>query len=68
MNIRIEVISGPEGPCLGFFTGDIGQRICGPKPWGGGKTLHCWEVDADELKEAVAAARRRLDLMGGHSA
>lgn len=50
-SVRFEVIGGPEGACLAVFTGDLGERIAGPKPWGGGKTLYSWSVPvADVLK------------------
>jgi hypothetical protein len=49
--VKFEVISGPEGPCLAVFRGSVGERIAGPKPWGGGKTIHSFSVPiADVLK------------------
>lgn len=37
---KIEVIQGPEGPCLSIND----YRVCGPKPWGGGTVIVSWTV------------------------
>lgn len=54
--VLFEVVDGVEG--YSFYVGDEsgGHRLAGPKPWGGGQTVHCFEVDIDEL-------RRELDLL-----
>ena len=49
----IEVISGCEGPCLSIGNENGGRRIAGPKPWGGGRTIHSFEVSVEEIKEAL---------------
>lgn len=51
--VRFELIGGPEGPCLAIMGDGSGLRLAGPKPWGGGSTLHAFEVDVDELLRAV---------------
>jgi hypothetical protein len=51
--VRVEVLGGVEGPCLAIFKGISGERIAGPKPWGGGKTLHSWEVPVADILKAL---------------
>lgn len=52
--VLIEVIGGPEGPCLAVgIAGDCLTRVAGPKPWGGGTVLHRFTVDLDSLTRAV---------------
>lgn len=41
----VDIVRGPEGCCL--VVNDY--RICGPKPWGGGKLVERWVLDAVEL-------------------
>lgn len=53
--VKFEVIGGPEGACLAIMDADGGQRIAGPKPWGGGHTMHTFSVDLDELIEAATS-------------
>lgn len=45
----VEVVSGVEGPSLYIGDGSTGYRLAGPKPWGGGKTIHKFRVKLDEL-------------------
>lgn len=47
--LLVEVVSGPEGPCLVLGDNGSGERIAGPKPWGGGSTLFSFTVDAGDL-------------------
>ena len=47
--VTIEVVSGVEGPSLSIMHDGSGYRLAGPKPWGGGKTVHSFLVDVDEL-------------------
>lgn len=49
----VELISGVEGPCLAIMGKSRGQRISGPKPWGGGKTIYQFTVSAQEIISAV---------------
>jgi hypothetical protein len=51
--VLIEVVAGPEGPCLCIGDGDAGYRLAGPKPWGGGRVVHRFEVRIDELTREV---------------
>jgi hypothetical protein len=52
--VRVEVVSGVEGPCLCVSNEDgSGVRIAGPKPWGGGTTIHRFKVSAADLAEAA---------------
>jgi hypothetical protein len=57
--VKFEVIGGPEGACLAVFPDDGGgERIAGPKPWGGGKTLHSWSVPVRDVLKALGRAER----------
>jgi len=47
--VKIEVISGVEGPSL--YIDDY--RVCGPKPWGGGKVLCSWVVKIKDIDRAT---------------
>lgn len=53
--VEIIVSSGVEGPSLYVD----GLRVAGPKPWGGGKTLHRWIVDRTQLHEDMAGLLSR---------
>jgi len=53
--VYLDVVCGPEGNSLNIGNDDHGHRLAGPKPWGGGQTIHRFEVDPDELiREAQA--------------
>ena len=52
--VFIEVVGGVEGPSLYIGDEDGGHRLAGPKPWGGGQTIHKFTVDVDELMEEAA--------------
>ena len=54
----IEVISGVEGPCLSVGTESGGTRIAGPKPWGGGRVAHSFEVSIDALIKELELLRQ----------
>lgn len=43
------VSSGVEGPSLYLD----GYRIAGPKPWGGGHTLHRFVVETEDMNYAL---------------
>lgn len=45
----IQVIEGVEGLCLSIGDRRGGTRIAGPKPWGGGRTIHSFKVSIDTL-------------------
>lgn len=47
--VLIEIVSGVEGPSLYIGDNNRGHRLAGPKPWGGGKTIHRFVVKVDEL-------------------
>jgi len=51
MSYKIEVVRGPEGNCLCIGDDRSGHRITGPKPWGGGTTIHSFDLTLRELKE-----------------
>jgi hypothetical protein len=55
----IEVVSGVEGPSLYISDSDGGHRLAGPKPWGGGKTIHRFKVDIDELMREANALKEQ---------
>ena len=56
MKKTVEVVlsRGVEGLCI--YVND--HRICGPKPWGGGKTVKRWTVEIDEIKESIGIIER----------
>jgi hypothetical protein len=55
----IEIISGVEGPSVYIGDNSSGHRLSGPKPWGGGKTLHRFKVNIDELMREAAALKEQ---------
>lgn len=62
----IEVVRGPEGNCLYIGNDDGGHRLQGPKPWGGGQTIHSFVVNLDELiREAEALRREAREVNNG---
>lgn len=48
-HVLVEVVQGVEGPSLSIGDNDTGERVAGPKPWGGGRTIHCFQVAAKDL-------------------
>ncbi|MBW1249016.1 hypothetical protein I7860_20265 [Pseudomonas tolaasii] len=48
-HVLVEVVSGVEGPSLSIGDFDTGERVAGPKPWGGGRTIHKFQVKAADL-------------------
>ncbi len=48
-HVLVEVVEGVEGPSLSIGDNDTGERVAGPKPWGGGRTSHCFQVSAKDL-------------------
>lgn len=54
----VEVVNGAEGPSLYIGNEDGGYRLAGPKPWGGGRTIHRFTVKLSELvREAMDLAK-----------
>ncbi len=56
-SINIQVVKGVEGICL-YVTG---VRMAGPKPWGGGKVLHSFDVNATELMDRLCEVEQEAD-------
>ena len=56
--ILIEVVAGPEGPCLCIGDGEVGYRLAVPKPWGGGRTINRFQVSIAELKREIEFVER----------
>lgn len=57
--VWIEVLRGRDGSacvCIMDSSGS-GTRVGGGKPWGGGTTIHRWEVDADEVIKVIQKAK-----------
>lgn len=52
---RYEVLlmSGVEGPSIYINE----YRVCGPKPWGGGRVEKTWWLTVDDLKRAIPELR-----------
>lgn len=48
-HVLVEVDQGVEGPSLSIGDNDTGERVAGPKPWGGGRTIYCFQVSAMDL-------------------
>lgn len=48
-HVLVEVAHGPAGPSLFIGNNDTGERVAGPKPWGGGQTIHTFQVSASDL-------------------
>jgi len=53
----IEVVAGVEGPSLSIGDESGGYRLAGPKPWGGGRTIHRFVVNIDELLREAATLK-----------
>lgn len=51
--VLVQIISGPEGNCLCISDEGGGERIAGPKPWGGGQIVNEFEVSVDTLQRAI---------------
>lgn len=50
-HVWIEVVAGVEGPHLSIGDDDCGERVAGPKAWGGGRTIHRFQVSTAKLRE-----------------
>lgn len=53
--VKIEIVQGVGG--LALYIND--WRVCGNKPWGGGRTIKTWTLtdsDAENLRERVMEA------------
>ncbi|MEI2416158.1 hypothetical protein V8Z80_08230 [Orrella sp. JC864] len=67
-HVFIEVVRGPEGLALYVANDDGGHRLAGPKPWGGGRTIHQFQVKLSELlKEAPAFAPKDTGHASGQA-
>jgi hypothetical protein len=60
--VQIEVVKGVEGHAL--YINDY--RVAGPKPWGGGQTVHKWKVKGDDLWFDAAPAPTAADDEAPH--
>jgi len=54
-HVWIEVVAGREGPSLSIGDDSGGYRLAGPKPWGGGRTVHRFQVGIRELRNELDA-------------
>ncbi len=61
MSIYIEVVSGCEGPSLYISDDDGGHRLAGPKPWGGGSTIHRFKIKPEELRRELDSLMERAN-------
>lgn len=50
--MKVEVVKGIYGHVALYFCedGDGGLRVAGPKPWGGGQTIHSFDVDLSDKR------------------
>lgn len=66
--IGISVVDGVAGPSLSIDhldecgNPDVGTRIAGPKPWGGGSITHSFTVDIRELLSAIKSNAPTADI------
>lgn len=44
--IKVELCNGAEGDSIYIN----GKRMCGNKPWGGGKITKTWNISIDEIE------------------
>lgn len=51
--VYIDVTKGVEGSCLCIGNHVGGRRVAGPKPWGGGRAFHQFQVKISDIMEAV---------------
>jgi hypothetical protein len=49
MKVKLDLVEGVEGQCI--YLND--RRICGPKPWGGGRTIKTWDVEVQRIEDAL---------------
>jgi len=61
MKLVIDVVEGCEGNSLSIGNENdkgsgTGRRIAGPKPWGGGRTIDKFEIDASDVKSILKEA------------
>lgn len=47
--VYVDIVHGVEGDAVYIN----GIRVAGPKPWGGGKTMHRFLVDVKNIKDAL---------------
>lgn len=52
-HIQVEVIRGVEG----FALYVANTRVAGPKPWGGGRSVASWTVDAGAFIKLLRSSR-----------
>ena len=50
--MKVEVVKGIYGHVALYFgeDEDSGLRVAGPKPWGGGQTIHSFDVDLSDKR------------------
>ena len=53
--ITIMYVRGVEGNSL--YINDY--RVCGPKPWGGGKIIHQWDVEESDIIDSLKTPQER---------
>lgn len=58
--VLVEVVSGSAGACLCVGDDKGGDRVAGPKPWGGGVTIHTFRVDIAELRKVLDEYEKRV--------
>lgn len=49
MKVKVIYVNGVEGNSL--YINDY--RVAGPKPWGGGRTVEEWDVEASLILKAL---------------
>jgi len=49
IKIKLELVNGVEGDSI--YLNDT--RICGSKPWGGGKVMKKWTTSIEDIESAL---------------
>jgi len=60
--VLISVIAGVEGNSLSVGNKTGGTRLAGNKPWGGGRIIHSFEVDVEELIKTVEQSKYEKEI------
>lgn len=64
VQVRIEVLNGPEGPSLYIGDNSSAHRLAGPKAWGGGRTVFSFVVSAAEVIKELESYVQQGDQHG----
>lgn len=57
--VELCIVNGVEGQSVSIN----GYRVCGPKPWGGGKVVRTWSVAVADIRQALTYVRAPEELI-----